>query len=467
LTTPGVSQPGNVSSGSVGSGNLPGNLSGSGVGTRGDAAGQPTAVGGTAPSDDTTTLPPPGTSGRGFTATEIRIGYLTWNDVSRAGAVGGFANANYGDQEGVAKAIANDINKHGGIAGRKVVVVFHDYSTNDVLVNGQEGDQKACTHLTEDNPVFAVVGVTGIMTDVLPACLKQHRTPLIADTANTYARSIYTKYFPYFVDTASPMLEQFLPAWISSADRLRYFSPWDTTRGQPGKLPVKIGILTSDNEYGTLFDRIVRQQLAKTGRTATTTFKLGNPLDASQVSSAVLRFKSQGVTHVIPDGLMLLLFPQGAESQQYRPRYLLSTAEAPSFMEANTPPAQFNGAIGSGWGPGHDVDTHNAPPDISPAETHCRAVMRNAGLDVTNRNAYSLMTLACDGFEMLRRTLPSSPSPERLWPRVKAMRTMPAAGTFALDFAGDLPTGVHALRDLAYKRSCSCFYYMNNINRPF
>src|SRR5687768_14081130 len=66
----------------------------------------PAAVGAVAPVGGARPSAPAGgadapSSGRGFDEDEIRIGYLTWNEVSSAGSAIGYA-VDYGDQEAIA-----------------------------------------------------------------------------------------------------------------------------------------------------------------------------------------------------------------------------------------------------------------------------------------------------------------------------------------------------------------------------
>jgi ABC-type branched-subunit amino acid transport system substrate-binding protein len=104
----------------------------------------------------------------GVTSSTIKVG-ITYADVS---AIRNIINVDPGDYQVAYTTLFDQINAHGGINGRKVVPVF---AAVDPL--GPAGAANACTRLTEDDQVFAVVGY------FLPAdttCyVDTHRTPII------------------------------------------------------------------------------------------------------------------------------------------------------------------------------------------------------------------------------------------------------------------------------------------------
>jgi ABC-type branched-subunit amino acid transport system substrate-binding protein len=405
-------------------------------------------------------------TGRGFDEDEIRIGYLTWNEVSTAGSAVGVA-VDYGDQEAIANAIVDDLNARGGIAGRTVVPVFYDYRTSEILGAPEAADQAACTRLTEDTTVFAVVAVTGVLSEVLPQCLADHRTPLIVNTNIPFAREAFERWSPWFFSTASPMMERFMPVWFDRMLAIGWFEPWDTTAGAPGSAPVKIGLLTSNSEGGRLFADLVTAELARLGHDVAASQEVENAFDSNGMQSAVLQFRSAGVTHVIPESLILLLFPQAAESQRYRPRYAMSTASAPLLVQSAAPPAQLAGSLGVGFFPSYDVTNAQDPGDPSPATGRCRELHRAAGNDPDQRESWNLMGKACDGFSyLLAATQIAGLQDDAMAIGTPAVTSLESAGTFVITFGPGRPDGVGAVRDLGYDVGCECFAYLNAEDRP-
>ena len=417
-----------------------------------------TAGGGTAAAGPAT--------GRGFTEDEIRIGYLTWKEVSSAGSAVGYA-VDYGDQEAIANAIIDDLNSRGGIAGRKVVPVFYDYRTSDILASPEAADQAACTTMTEDTTVFAVVAVTGVLGEVLPDCLAKHQTPLIINNNLPFPREAFDRWSPYFFSTASPMSERFVPVWLGRTKAAGYFEGWDTSAGAPGAAPTQIGLLTTNSEGGRLFAELVTAALADLGHDVAATQEVNDAFDTNGMNSAVLQFRSKGVTHVIPESLLLLLFPQSAESQRYRPRYAISTASAPLLVQSATPAEQLAGALGVGFFPSYDVDNAQDPGDPSPAAARCRELQAAAGNDPGQRESWNLMGKACDGFAYVAAAVEAvGLHDSAIADGTPLITSLQSAGTFEIVFGPGRPDGVGAVRDLGYDLACECFAYLNAQNHP-
>jgi hypothetical protein len=124
-------------------------------------------------------------NGNGVTSTTIKVG-ITYPDVA---AIASIINVNPGDYKVAYTTLINQINSRGGINGRKIVPVF---APVDPL--GTSGAATACTHLTEDESVFAVLGF--FQAADLDCYLVRHDTPIIG-TSLTAAQSSQAK-APWF-----------------------------------------------------------------------------------------------------------------------------------------------------------------------------------------------------------------------------------------------------------------------------
>jgi hypothetical protein len=121
-----------------------------------------------------TTGPPVKTLGAGVTANSIKLGVMMI-DYS---CVEQFVDTVEPDQQPTFQVFIDNINKQGGINGRKIVPVYKSYCP----IN-QTSELSACTSLTEDAKVFAVVGTFYDPSGDAQLCFaKQHKTPVIADT---------------------------------------------------------------------------------------------------------------------------------------------------------------------------------------------------------------------------------------------------------------------------------------------
>jgi len=103
-------------------------------------------------SDDTGSDEPELTdSFTGVTAETITLGIamLDFAELVNIGA----SSEGWGDQQGVWQVLIDDVNANGGILGRQIVPVYEFYSPIS-----PDDATRACTVMTEDNEVFAVLG---------------------------------------------------------------------------------------------------------------------------------------------------------------------------------------------------------------------------------------------------------------------------------------------------------------------
>ncbi len=89
---------------------------------------------------------------RGVTASTIKVGILILDDV----CLKPFVDNTRGDEKKIAQAEIDDINANGGVLGRKIVPDYKKYCP----IPGRQPDPLTlCTQLTDDDQVFAVLGV--------------------------------------------------------------------------------------------------------------------------------------------------------------------------------------------------------------------------------------------------------------------------------------------------------------------
>jgi hypothetical protein len=119
----------------------------------------------------------PGVLGQGVTADTIKIG-IFYPDLD---AIKQFVNLTHGNYKVAYTAVINQINATGGINGRKIVASFAP--VNPI---GTAPADAACTQLTQDDKVFAVLGN---VPD--PTCyLTTHGVPLVGPTSTPSSKSL-------------------------------------------------------------------------------------------------------------------------------------------------------------------------------------------------------------------------------------------------------------------------------------
>jgi hypothetical protein len=186
--------------------------------------------------------------------------------------------------------------------------------------------------------------------------------------------------------------------------------------------------------------------------------------DSEQYASAVLHFKAKGVTRVQfvdVSGLIAIQFLQHAESQQFRPRYVMTSANSLAAVVASAPRAQLHGSIGIGWMPSLDVDTAHDPGRSRPA-TLCLDVVHKAGYATADRISEALALWTCESMLFFRDAMSKAPqlSASGLAEGAAALgNSYVPATTFATRFARGRYDGASAIRPLGYDDGCGCFVY--------
>ena len=420
-----------------------------------------------------TSLSPVAADGKapGVTATEIRIGYGTQKDADQA--AGGFGlNASFGDQEGQARAIVDDINRRGGVLGRKLVLVFHDDKTANDNANPDATATSQCNDWTQDRPVFAGVNIVGGRNrPSLYACMAKAHTPLLVSDLASHTLAEVSTYAPYLFMPGVATVERYVPTWIERLNARGYFGAWNATTGGPGAGPVRVGVPYVDSNAGRLYLDVVRKALARVGRHVDDSFAFADGTDAlTQIPGIVLRFKSNNITHVLLPASAYLVTPV-AESQAYRPRYGMTTLDGLASLTVTTSPrAQLRGTLGIGWFPATDTDAAHDPGDVSANETRCKGAMAAAGFATPDRLTLTTQLIVCELFLMLAQSLQQAGgvNAASLQRGAAGLGTsFPSAITFLEHFGVGRYDGAAAARDLKFDDACGCFVYLDGVNRSF
>lgn len=406
-------------------------------------------------------------SGRGFTKNKVLIGYATAKGAEDAVKSAGGKGFTLGDQEGIAEAVVRDINANGGIGSRQVELVFYDMS-NDKFVNQSgrsQAAQEACSRWTEDQPVFAVVNVlTSFHDETLVSCLASQQTPLVHVNVVLRPASMYARYSPSMYSGHSASMERFASGLVRRLLANKYFhGGWDSDPNTPGVEQTRVGVLSRRDVYGAEFQKLVSNELHRAGTSASATYEWDGNLStvSNSMNEAVLKFRREGITHVITQFNTLGLFAIAADSQRYTPRYGINSDNTPNFIQENVPKSQLRGALGIGYRPRSDVDKANDPGVISKAQKRCRQTLNAAGHDQFSSVGWD----ACDGFSLLATGVERGGlSVEGLRNGVGRIQSIDAAATFGLGFPNGRVDGGAAVRDLLYRVNCECFTYLSNKN---
>jgi hypothetical protein len=404
-------------------------------------------------------------TGRGVTATTLTIGAAIPTGTGSTGKALGISGANQVDDADMWKAVVADVNKTGGVLGRKLVLYNHSVDLASYVANPAQTFAEACADFRDDHKVFAAF--VYVADPSLRKCLADMKTPFFVYGAFTMVpEAAYREHGgSYLYAPNSIANERMAKLFVQRLIARSFTEKWDTAKGGPGLAPVKLGLIHADTpDQNNLYDAYARE-LAKYGwKFSDVVTYAGDASTALSVTqSAVLKFSSEGITHVFGASAFFL---RDAESQHYRPRYAYLPGLGALGAE-NAPAAQLRGALTVGWSPAQDVDEQQDPGPTAGA-AHCNAVMRAAGLSHGNRQDLKLMYAVCDAVYSLRAALTAGREPSVLGLRrgyeSLGSRFAPAL-TFHALLRPDRHYGVSSVRDMAYDSDCSCLRYTSRTER--
>jgi ABC-type branched-subunit amino acid transport system substrate-binding protein len=389
-----------------------------------------------------------GSSGTGGT---ISIGVHDAN-TGAAGAQYG-VNGLMGDQQALVRKVVDWINANGGMGGRKVELVYH--ITESLNGGFDQQAQEACTDLTEDHHVTAVISGAQTPTLNLVDCLARHNTPLIWDYHFMADQATFDKYANYLYMPSMVRTER-LGVWMDALADSGYFKDG------------VVGIIRYDNPlHKHLVDDVLRPRLAARGiqirdeaafRGATGAASAADL--SAQSNSTVLRFQSEGINRILfapTSGVLPLLFMTAADSQGFHPRYSYTTYDIPAFQAENSGPSQLTGSVAFGWTPAGDVAGPQQPP-LNPTAKRCVALTPDA-----SPPANGSIRRYCNGLMFLKAVFDrgAAPTPASMRKVIESMGTSwESAWTLESTMTPARHDGASVGRLDAYDTGCSCYQYV-------
>lgn len=434
-----------------------GSVEGSGTATGGMPGGEAAAPGSTGSTPAGGAATGDGASGAAPAAGTVQVGVQVSEGAEEFYRALGLSQLSLGDTKAQASAIIADINSRGGLAGRKIQPVFAVTNpNNDKAVQ----EQASCEAWTADNSVFAAVSPLQPTTRTLIPCLAKKNVPMIGGGVLPYDAKDFQSFPSHFYSPYGYSLSRLMGPYVKRLHAQGYFGDDPT-----------IGVLMYEQP---VFSRALPSLTSELGElgyevavTATATYPestSGLGATSNQIAAAVLKFRSEGVSHVLfleGGGGMPLGFMVNAENQNYRPRYGLYSYSGPAaLLQTAAPPAQLRRSLGVGWVPLLDVDaSRDSAP--TPARQRCRKVMAKANQDMSNRLTEATALAYCDNLYFLEQTVNAGGLDVTAVRRtVDGLGTRFASGiTFGTSFSAQQHDGATSVRDLAYQDSCSCFAY--------
>lgn len=389
--------------------------------------------------------------GPGVTASSVTIGFQYF-DLSNGngGAFGSSANnAALGDQPGMARAVAEWINKHGGVGKRELKLVTKGTDFSKAITNISAANQEICAAFTQDVKVLIAVLYFGGADAV--SCLARKQ---VATVTELYALAeTTTKQYPQHVYTPSTTTEE--RGLTGTAKALA---------GQGFFKNAKVGLLYSEDPGYPQAEKALKAALTKLGVSVVREFggsAARAQASAADASSAVLQMRSAGVTHMmfIEQGALLSYeFMNAAESQQYRPSYALGSVNLPSALVSQAPAGQLRNARLVSWLP---VDLENSAgrtptAKLTPGYAVCDSIIRGTGATGT---AAVNGVLICDQLMFVKAMLDAAaPNVAAMSAAVNGFGTggFRSANTYGTDFR-NRHDGASKSRYAVFDTGCTCF----------
>jgi ABC-type branched-subunit amino acid transport system substrate-binding protein len=432
------------------------------------ASSVPGAAGATGPSGGTAAV---GTNGPGISDKTIKIGIGYAPDAAQQNAALGASGATQIDTKTAYDTLVKDLNARGGIGGRKVAVVYHEYSLTGTEPYDQQ-DQAACTRWTQDDPVFITDG--GLNTDTFLACMEKAGaiSGIFMDSLRAIGKLKYRQ-FPHYLQPRNIDLEDLQTLKIDSLGKMGCFG------GKP-----KIGLVSIDTPHHrrAIKDALV-PALRKRGLSLSESIYVRDPESGaetgqlvSEITNAAVRFNSVGVTHVLftdAGAGIAFFFMQSAEKQAYRPRYCLDGASGNTALAdllAQTGSVeQLNGALSIAWMPSIDTRPEDLPAWAKTAQQErCYELMRKAGVTMDSGNAKGLAELACDTVWLIEAILKRTGSVFNQDTFLQGLQRLgddhvSAGGAFVVSLSATKHDGLGTVANMKYISDCQCFRYTSKM----
>jgi hypothetical protein len=405
--------------------------------------------------------------GPGITATTIYFGGYYNKNQGAANAALGVGGADQGDAREPYNAMIEEINNAGGLFGRKVVPVYYGYDATSAQTVDQQ-DQAACAQWTQDHKVFVI----NVSNSLLNECARKAGILQFGGSgaSNDAVPETYKQY-PHRIDIDSMQLVRIGSVTVDGLANHGYFDKRS-----------KIGLVTWDqpNYREALSQGYIATMRSHGQSTGTQPAYIRVPQSPQEIgqtsadlSSAVLRFHSQNIDHVmILDGpagacagdCLTIEWIEAAEAQHYRPRYGFNDTNAPQALDdlGILPSDQAKDSISVSWidlDSSYDVGWHQ-----NAQREKCYAIMRKHGIDMSNVNAQGVANAACGEMWFLQHVMSRIPGTLTVDSFVAAVNGLGYSYASPSSYFNYLSASRHdgnaGARIMHWVDSCNCYKYL-------
>ncbi|HVX16519.1 MAG TPA: hypothetical protein VHA73_00675 [Acidimicrobiales bacterium] len=381
-----------------------------------------------------------GGTARGVTKDTIKLG-IAIIDVGAAKSLG--YSFDLGDQRARYDALIADVNRRGGINGRKLVA---DYRTVDAAARPVESEQAACVAWTQDVKVFAVLAESqwGAPANV---CVTGQGHTLLFSTDGV-DQSYYANGLFFSTQASDNRI---------LLDHAHYLQ-------SKGKLEGKtIGVLVGDGSERLSIDDTLVPTLKQMGYSVKDVEVVPQSIAGTQkIPIAVSNFKAAGVDLIIMAANVILdgPFAQAAHRAGYDPEYALSDFNNEiNDQVASYYPDAFDGTVALST---HRFPEYRAGMPVPPADKHCFDRVGKADPKVIPfiNSAHEVGLGECAIFDAFVNAATKA-GPDLT--QASFIQGANSLGTFAIpstqdgSFAPGKHDAVDYEREVAWHKSCKCW----------
>jgi hypothetical protein len=409
----------------------------------------------------------------GVAATTIKIGITYTENAAAANAALGGRGITTGNERRDAEIVIEEINRTGGLLGRRIVPVFR-------VREGQTAEpisaqsQAECVFFTQDQKVFAVLQGNGQVDWETKPCLNDRGVPVI--TAHISSLDDDERRNGVNVDVSGMSVGRMADAIVGAIGDSGWVSPWNAATGQAGVAKATVGVLGYElPAVRQAIDRTLVPGLRALGAAPAAENVVLIPLPASQaeiaasaaaVQNASLRLRGNGVDHIVlmdQGGALTLIFANNAYSQGWFPRYAGSSSNGfQALLSGGSIPADvMRGAAGAGWQPVIDLPAAGNGPFLHADRKRCGDLMRAGGQTFADANAEAVALGYCDKLFFLRAVLSKASAPT-LAGYATALDILGPFGTargIESRFGPGRRDGAAGYYNLAFDAGCRCMTY--------
>jgi hypothetical protein len=269
---------------------------------------------------------------------------------------------------------------------------------------------------------------------------------------------------------------------VATLNRLGYFGGWnaDTGSAVPGS-KAKAGVLSFDTPtWNRPVAKTLLPRLRALGRAPAPGDVIAVPApdnygDAGRmtaaIQSAVLKFRTDGVTHVIlldNTGQLSLFFTTGATNQGYHPRIGVNSATSmQALVDSGASDGRaWAGAMGLGWKPSFDLSAQAATKYETRAGAAClKLLTAKTGQRYASVNERAVALIDCNFLAFVDQGLDFATTRTRNGFRTSIegfARTFADTTTLSTLFSPTHHDGLTGGYDMKWDSSCTCTRYVGS-----